>query len=132
MKVRMQARCELCGAFEGQRHQDVCQRFPQVVVRRVTDHYSMPDGTEVAKFMGLKVIIDEQFAKIIVVPRPWRERLFTRPWHPFVKTKAVRRGEPEFFVDNYHDRLYTCRAGLAKLTQAVAAHNELIKSWDVT
>jgi hypothetical protein len=80
-------------------------------------------------FMGMKIIIDETFAEpAVLVPRTWRERLFTRPWHPFTKVKAIP-GEPMFFVDSYHDRLYTCRRGLAQLDRAISARNALARKY---
>lgn len=76
-------------------------------------------------FMGMRVILDETFVEDpVLVRREWRERFFSRPWHPFVKTKAIP-GDPKFFVDSYHGRLYTCRRGMENLQRAIVSRAEL-------
>ena len=43
-------------------------------------------------FGGLRVVTDVNLVEPgepAVVRRPWRERLFTRPWRPWVPTKLV-------------------------------------------
>jgi len=39
--------------------------------------------------MGIKIVADKHVSDLSVVDRTWRERLFTLPWTPFVKTKVV-------------------------------------------
>lgn len=36
-----------------------------------------------------KVVADPSISDYETVPRSWRERLFTRPWRPFIKTKVI-------------------------------------------
>ncbi len=51
---------------------------------------------------GLKIIEDINLTiqdGTIIVIRPWKERLFTRPWKPWVATKEIVKiiPNPEFF-----------------------------------
>lgn len=46
---------------------------------------------QLGKFNGVKIIVnDQRYGKLVI--RPWKERLFTRPWNPFKKYKEVDAG----------------------------------------
>ena len=55
---------------------------------------------------GFKVFVDNSI-KYKTVKREWKERLFTLPWHPFVKFKQVPDG---YFMEDgkvirMHDKI---------------------------
>lgn len=118
------ANCPLCTLF----YERDCTGCP-VAKEAKNDFCRDTPYQDYVKFMGMSVVIDEKFtAPAVSVPRTWRERLFTRPWHPFTKFTAIP-GEPEFFIDSYHNRLYTCRRGLDALNRAINARNELARKY---
>lgn len=66
---------------------------------------------------GMEVIVDANIVKPGVnetVSRTWRDRLFSRPWRPWVKTKTVRGPERPGWVI-IGGRLYCHPAVFAEL-----------------
>lgn len=56
----------------------------------------MIDGM-IAPLGGVKVIASRLLTVTETARRTWGERWFTRPWHPFRKTKQVTRPDPGLF-----------------------------------
>lgn len=56
------------------------------------------------------------------VPRPWRERLFSLPWRPMVKTKTVAVDVPrkDVLVSEVMGTMFMHPATLARLRQSGA------------
>ena len=40
-------------------------------------------------YKGIQIIPDRHISDYRIVRRTWKERLFSRPWQPFVKAKTV-------------------------------------------
>lgn len=57
------------------------------------------------------------------VKRTWRERLFSRPWQPWVKTKIVVK--PAMFIVNVPALLAAWRFGNTALREYIVAHPKI-------
>jgi hypothetical protein len=77
-------------------------------------------------FRGLEIIEDEKVGEplSIQVPRSWRERLLSRPWRPWRRTKPVTIWEPKGTVFQLGNKLIMHPADAHKLrTEIVVKHN---------
>lgn len=51
----------------------------------------IPDSYRLQNILGWNVIINNQLCTTPkTIPRTWKERLFSFPWHPLVKNKVIQ------------------------------------------
>lgn len=55
-------------------------------------------ATPAGSVMGIPVYTSLYMTKSVEVKGTWRERLFTRPWRPFRKTKIVQEPSDDIFL----------------------------------
>lgn len=69
------------------------------------------------RYNGMTVLVSPYLAEFNFVRRAWRERLFTRPWRPWV---TLRRAEqpPRYVVDPHKNIIWTTERGRIALREA--------------
>jgi hypothetical protein len=81
-----------------------------------------------AQFFGMKVVVEDS---VTAVKRSWKERLFTRPWRPFVKVNYVPQlanGEAYKFGNTIVMNSWTRNALLEQVSKSEAELSELMKA----